>query len=382
MKFVMYPHGGSGNHGCEAIVRCTKKLTGAELLLYSSAVEEDRKYGLDEVCTLDFSEKQISHVSASYLMAKFRNAVLHDSGAFDELVFKHIVDESAKADAFLSIGGDNYCYSMPGYILLINRMLDRKGVRRVLWGASVEPDSMNGRLLDDLRGYTRIWARESLTYDAMLSKGLTQTVLMPDPAFVLDKKEKALPETFIEGNTVGINVSPMVCGSENVEGVTMANYICLVDYILSSTDMNIALIPHVVWSHNDDRKPLTLLYDKYKDSGRVCMISDCSCEELKGYIARCRFMIAARTHASIASYSSCVSTLVVGYSVKARGIAKDLFGTDENYVVPVQSLKNEKELVKSFLWLQENEKMVKNHLQSFMPEYVSRLEGVNDLLNN
>lgn len=241
---------------------------------------------------------------------------------------------------------------------------------------------MNECLLDDLRGYTRIWARESLTYDAMLSKGLTQTVLMPDPAFVLDKKEKALPETFIEGNTVGINVSPMVCGSENVEGVTMANYICLVDYILSSTDMNIALIPHVVWSHNDDRKPLTLLYDKYKDSGRVCMISDCSCEELKGYIARCRFMIAARTHASIASYSSCVSTLVVGYSVKARGIAKDLFGTDENYVVPVQSLKNEKELVKSFLWLQENEKMVKNHLQSFMPEYVSRLEGVNDLLNN
>lgn len=382
MKFVMYPHGGSGNHGCEAIVRCTKKLTGAELLLYSSAVEEDRKYGLDEVSALDFSEKQISHVSASYLMAKFRNAVLHDSSAFDELVFKHIVDESAKADAFLSIGGDNYCYSMPGYILLINRMLDRKGVRRVLWGASVEPDSMNECLLDDLRGYTRIWARESLTYDAMLSKGLTQTVLMPDPAFVLDKKEKALPETFIEGNTVGINVSPMVCGSENVEGVTMANYICLVDYILSSTDMNIALIPHVVWSHNDDRKPLTLLYDKYKDSGRVCMISDCSCEELKGYIARCRFMIAARTHASIASYSSCVSTLVVGYSVKARGIAKDLFGTDENYVVPVQSLKNEKELVKSFLWLQENEKMVKNHLQSFMPEYVSRLEGVNDLLNN
>lgn len=382
MKFVMYPHGGSGNHGCEAIVRCTKKLTGAELLLYSSSVEEDRKYGLGEVCTLDFSEKQISHVSASYLMAKFRNAVLHDSSAFDELVFKHIVDESAKADAFLSIGGDNYCYSMPEYILLVNRILDRKGVRRILWGASVEPDSMNGRLLDDLRGYKKIWVRESLTYDAMLSKGLTQAVLMPDPAFVLDKKENTLPETFIDGNTVGINVSPMVCGSEKVEGVTMANYMCLVDYILSSTDMNVALIPHVVWSHNDDRKPLTLLYDKYKDSGRICMIDDCNCEELKGYIARCRFMIIARTHASIASYSSCVPTLVVGYSIKARGIAKDLFGTDENYVVPVQSLKNEKELVKSFLWLQENEKVVRNRLQSFMPEYVSRLEEVKDLLNN
>ena len=48
--------------------------------------------------------------------------------------------------------------------------------------------------------------------------------------------------------------------------------------------------------------------------------------------------IGARTHATIAAYSSCVPTLVVGYSIKARGIAKDLFGTDEGYVLPVQAL--------------------------------------------
>ena len=130
--------------------------------------------------------------------------------------------------------------------------------------------------------------------------------------------------------------------------------------------MNVALIPHVVWSHNDDRKPLGHLYNLFKDSGRVCMIEDHNCEELKGYISRCRFMVTARTHASIAAYSTCVPTLVVGYSVKARGIAKDLFGTDKNYVIPVQSLKEEKDLLEAFKWLQNNEASVRNHLNAFI----------------
>ena len=41
------------------------------------------------------------------------------------------------------------------------------------------------------------------------------------------------------------------------------------------------------------------------------------------------------------AYSSCVPTLVVGYSVKARGIARDIFGTEDRYVLPVQSLQTQ-----------------------------------------
>ena len=110
------------------------------------------------------------------------------------------------------------------------------------------------------------------------------------------------------------------------------------------------------------------------------MIEDHNCEELKGYISRCRFMVTARTHASIAAYSTCVPTLVVGYSVKARGIAKDLFGTDKNYVIPVQSLKEEKNLLEAFKWLQNNEASVRNHLNAFIPEYTARLNSVHDLI--
>ena len=51
------------------------------------------------------------------------------------------------------------------------------------------------------------------------------------------------------------------------------------------------------------------------------MIQDDNCMVIKGYISRCELFIGARTHATIAAYSTGVPTLVLGYSVKARGIA-------------------------------------------------------------
>ena len=134
--------------------------------------------------------------------------------------------------------------------------------------------------------------------------------------------------------------------------------------------MQVALIPHVVWDNNDDRKPLRVLYDKFKDTGRVVMLEDHNCMELKGYISRCRFFIGARTHATIAAYSTCVPTLVIGYSVKAKGIAKDIFGTYENYVLPVQLLSDKDDLVNAFEWMKNNEDDIRKHLNEFMPGYI------------
>lgn len=56
-------------------------------------------------------------------------------------------------------------------------------------------------------------------------------------------------------------------------------------------------------------------------------------------------------------------TLVLGYSVKSRGIARDLFGNEENYVLPVQSLQEPDELTKHFRWLVGHEKEIKDHLE-------------------
>jgi polysaccharide pyruvyl transferase WcaK-like protein len=58
--------------------------------------------------------------------------------------------------------------------------------------------------------------------------------------------------------------------------------------------------------------------------------------------------VGARTHSTIAAYSSGVKTLVIGYSVKSRGIAKDLFGDYEGYVLPVQELSSPDALVEAY----------------------------------
>lgn len=374
MKYVLYPHGGSGNHGCEAIVRSTAKLLGGDLTLFSNQVEEDVANGLDALCAIRAAEMKINRSSFYFASAFMRYRLFGQKDAFDRLVFRELIKTATSADYLLGIGGDNYCYGTPAYIYLVNQMLDEMGVPRILWGASVEPDSIDATMLKDLKGYHKIWARESLTYQALVSHGLNQTVLLPDPAFVLDKKELPLPEGFIEGNTVGINISPMIIGYAQRGVDVLANYKLLIQHIIDRTGMNVALIPHVVWNHNDDRKPLKHLYEMFRGSKRVCMLEDCNCEELKGYIAKCRFAVVARTHASIAAYSTCVPTLVVGYSIKAKGIAKDIFGNERHYVIPVQSLRKDTDLTECFIWMYRNEDNIRLHLKQFIPEYISVLK--------
>lgn len=377
VKLTLYPHGGSGNHGCEAIVRSTAKLTDAQLHLFSNNCDEDSRYGLDWQCQLSEAEKPIVKSSLDYWLALLKSKIGGNTQVFDELVFKHIVADACTSEAFLSIGGDNYCYGANNFIYLVNKMIDRAGVRRILWGASVEPSALEGQLLDDLRGFRKIWSRESLTHEALLAKDLSQSVLMPDPAFVMDCKECPLPEGFVEGNTVGINVSPMIIGYEKLVGMTLENYVHLIRYIIEQTDMQVMLIPHVVWSHNDDRKPLMTLYELFRETERVVIVdveASLNAEELKYIISRCRFLVAARTHASIAAYSTQVPTLVVGYSVKARGIARDIFGIEKNYVLPVQAMSQTNELTESFRWLVEHEEEMREHYRVFMPEYIARID--------
>lgn len=372
-KVVLYPHGGSGNHGCEALVRSTCKIIKRNnVFLATRNKSEDTKYALDKICALINEEERISKGSFEYFRAAIRYRLLKDGDAFEAITYKAITQSVKHKGIALSIGGDNYCYGVPTYIYIINRLLRKQGTPTILWGCSIEPSAIDKTMIDDLQEYSLIIARESITYEAMVKAGLSNVKLLPDPAFQLERVDLELPDGFIKGNTVGINLSPMVMNCENGDNITLKNYEKLIEHIIATSDMQIALIPHVVWAENDDRVPLKMLYEKYKNTGRVVMIEDHNCMELKGYIARCRFMIAARTHASIAAYSTCVPTLVVGYSVKAKGIAKDIFGTYENYVLPVQSLSQEDDLTNAFEWIYQREDQIRTHLQTMMPEYRDR----------
>lgn len=377
-NIILYGHGGSGNHGCEAIIRSlTKILKHTELqpvVLMSLKPTEDAKYDLNKIVDIkDVLTKQTSRTNLQFISAYIKMKVFNQYEHLDILPYVKVLSPYRKNSIALSIGGDNYCYGDISIYACLNKMYNKQHIKTAFIGCSVEPDTINNpKMIADLQRYSLIIARESITYKAMVKAGLSNVKLLPDPAFQLDRVDLPLPKGFIEGNTVGINLSPMVMNCETDDNITLKNYELQIEHIIETTDMQIALIPHVVWAENNDRVPLRMLFEKYKHTGRVVMIEDHNCMELKGYIARCRFMIAARTHASIAAYSTCVPTLVVGYSVKAKGIAKDIFGTHENYVLPVQSLTREDDLTNAFDWIYKNEDQIRKHLQAMMPEYRDR----------
>lgn len=371
MKFFLYGHNGSGNHGCEAIVRSTCKILNENnsntFTLATNGKNEDLKYGLDEIVTLKNEKNVVSKFNLNYIKAYLTLKLFKNDLLSEELVYKKTFEEVDKDAIALSIGGDNYCY--PGYerFIMLHNMLARRGVKTVLWGCSVEPESVEN-LKKDLCNYDLIVARETLSYTAMKKIGVN-VVLNPDPAFWLDT-DTSYADTLNLNNCVGINLSPMVINKEKVSGITLKNYENLIEFILDKTDCNVVLVPHVIWEdNNDDREPLKYLYEKYKRTKRIILLEDQNCENLKGVISKCRFFIGARTHSTIAAYSSFVPTLVVGYSVKAKGIAKDLFGTYENYVIPVQSFEDENRLLNSFKWLMDNEKEIKEYLENYIPVY-------------
>lgn len=371
--YKLFVHAGSGNHGCEAIVRTTVNILGKTTTLYSRNPELDSKYEIDKICKLEYDErKEIERKSWAWLVSALQTKLFGKIDLAVKHQYKTLIDSVLRGDLYLSIGGDNYCYPGTDLLAAINRNIKKKGARLVLWGCSVEPTLVDqSEIAEDLKSFNLITARESISYEA-LKRINRNTIQVTDPAFILATKMLPLPSNWIDDNMVGINASPLILQSGKDSAVVYDAYRLLIKYILENTSCGIALIPHVVCEENDDLTLLTQLYKEYQNSNRIVLIQDHNCMELKGYIARCRFFVGARTHATIAAYSSCVPTLVLGYSVKSRGIAKDLFGTYENYVLPVQTLKSPEELVAQFRWLMENERKIKTHLEGIMPEYISK----------
>lgn len=380
MKKILYMHGGSSNHGCEALVRTSARLLDGpeDVMLWSFAKREDEYYGSAKEVEKIVESEEIRRGSIPYFEALFRRKVMHQADAN----MKVFLRETFKNSVAVSIGGDNYCYPWSAkQAIELNKEIRKHCKLNVLWGCSIDEEALTSDMKEDLAGYDLITAREQITYE-VISKINPNTVQVADPAFLLEKEKTVLPKRFILKNTVGVNVSPLIMkyGTEN--SLILSNYEKMIEYIIQETDMNVCMIPHVVWKNNDDREPCRYLYDKYEHTGRVLMEEDRNCKQLKYIISQCRFFIGARTHATIAAYSTCVPTLVVGYSVKSRGIAKDLFGTDENYVIPVQKLQQEDELKEKFQWLLEHEQEQRSILEKVIPGYKEKAEKGAEYLRN
>lgn len=377
MKVFLCGNTGSMNRGCEAIVRSTVKVLSkksGDVYLATFAPTQDRtmarELGIAMINYATYSTK-VHRYFYGALRKIFKKSLVGLNR-----IEKPLFDRMQRGDICLNIGGDTYCYGRPVISLALNRFTTKKGIKNILWCCSVEKSIMKGEILNDLKKYSYIFAREQMTYDNLISAGISaeKVIKVCDPAFFLNEKEACLPANFVVKNTVGINLSECVLNQNNTQAYE--NVKTLVQWILKQTDMAVCLIPHVysIEKNSNDYPILNKLYKEIGDKERVSLIDkEYNCEQLKYIISKCRFFIGARTHSTIAAYSTHVPTLVIGYSVKSKGIAMDLFGEYQDYVLPYNEMKEDSELLKAFQLLLKREEEIKQRYKEFLPSYKQQL---------
>lgn len=369
MKILMFAHNGSLNRGCEAIVRSSTSLfkeTIDDAKVYLASGKPDTDKGLIKLDAIfDGSLCDIIKYSPQWLISSINLKLFKNESYALREIHKNTIRHIKDVDVCLSIGGDNYCYGeQPGWYE-INRQVKAQGKKLVLWGCSIGEEDMSERKILDLKSFDLILARETFTYNMLKSKGFTNVKLCADPAFTMEKEELPLPNGWKEGKTIGLNFSPLVMKKNTNSKSAIRS---LIIHILKSTDLTIALTPHVTEPENNDYEILNEFYQEYKNSKRVILLpNDLNAIQYKGYIARMRFFIGARTHATIAAYSSYIPTLVLGYSVKSKGISNDIFG-EEKLVLGIEELSDTKKIIGKFKEMLYEEDELKKILYRSIPK--------------
>lgn len=374
---ILCGHTGSINRGCEAIVRSTSeilKIAGHEkkITAFTFNKNADESLNLNDCVDLvaypskNIFEKAIGKINRTFLKNPLWSAKLTYKKAFNVI--------NTNDSIIFNIGGDTYCYGIPNLSIALNLYCKENNIPSVFWGCSVEDNVLSEKVIkDDLARYDYIIARESLSYDILKQCKKDNVYLACDPAFQLPIKETELPQPWKSGDTLGINISPIVMSTTNDDNITYQNICYLIERVLTDTNMNICLIPHVYNVKNDleDIRILKPIYEKYKNTNRISIVDkELSCTEIKYIISKCRFFIGARTHSTIAAYSTGVPTLVLGYSIKSRGIAKDLFGNEKNYAISWKDLYYKEQLWEMFdnNVIQKEEELHKRYNQ-ILPKY-------------
>jgi polysaccharide pyruvyl transferase WcaK-like protein len=308
-----------------------------------------------------------------FLHVLYPNVVKH-------MVYKDVKSHLDRASAVLAVGGDNYSldYSRaPKTCTDLDDLVVNGGKPLVIWCASVGPFSKNPdyeRYMTDHLKKVYIFARESLTVEYLAELGLTENVYrVADPAFVMKPVEPDL-EKFgldIEPGSIGINLSPLMARfvSEGDIGRWTALAADIIDRLAKATDRKIYLIPHVMATKSNDdyifmKQVLSLVT---KSNERIILIRPLfNAAETKWVISKMSVFAGSRTHSTIAALSSYVPTLSFAYSIKAKGINRDIYG-HADFCIGNDELNPQiaAEKTKCLLYKSED---IRKHLESCIPE--------------
>jgi colanic acid/amylovoran biosynthesis protein len=251
------------------------------------------------------------------------------------------------ADAVVASGGDMFSsdYGSPRRWLLSLDHAIRHRVPVVFLAQSVGPFREVAHREDFLRTARKaalLTVRESASYEYLVSDlrmSEEQVVLTADPAFLLPPPPEPVTDQILDyygirrdEPIVALSVSAGICRyAAGHEATHLQRLIELTEMLVGDWGAQVLLVPHAedAMAWNND---LLLACDVSRACGRNRRVQVLACDhtarEFKGLIGRCDMVIAERMHAAIAGLSSGVCTCVVGYSVKARGILKDILGRD------------------------------------------------------
>ncbi len=385
IQSVMY------NRGSEALCRGISKIIktadeNAYVILNSAESSFPGKLNLphvDEyVKRLSFTSRKSPKAIIAYICDKF----LKNKRLANKVRYKKLLHAAKKSDIIIVMAGDNFdnspSYDFSGNSMLYMMLKEQNNAKLIMYDCSMGKENITKSIIEGFNKCDEVTARDSISLENLKNAGIEKVKYYPDPAFVMDKEECPLPDGWQEGKMLGVNLSNLILREKygGSKETILKSYYNMIDAVLEKTEMSIVLIPHVM--NNADLSILKIIFEKYKDNKRVILIDNekLSAPNLKYIISKCEAYVGARTHSTIAAYSCCVPTLVVGYSVKSKGIATDLFGTDNHYVVPVFSIENENNIQDEVFNLIENRESIRKNLVEKMPEYIEKAYGVQELI--
>lgn len=375
-----------GNRGCEAIVRSTvgllrEQFGDVEVLVPSQDIDSD---------SAQWSEAQASGVRfvRTYLPPQARYWVHLQRLPLSMLkrtgwpfpMPSWLKNELADVDAVLAVGGDNYSldYRIPSPIMALDRYAMDMGKPVVLWGGSVGPfdrePAFVAPITQHLSRMRYVAARESVSHAYLTDKlGLSNVIRMADPAFTLIPQPVDLQSFWPTGDGVlGLNVSDLIERYRRPGQDLRGEVARFIRRVVGEHGMGVLLVPHVNAQKGDNRRGdasyMNPLLERLADLGdAVTMMPQAfNATQTKYVIGQLRFFIGARTHSTIAALSSEVPTVSIAYSVKARGINRDLFGS-EDMVLPTPEV-SEASLWSSLDWLLREESSLRALLARRIPE--------------
>lgn len=385
MKYYFPIHLDGGNRGCEAIAKGTAMLLGTDVkdnIGLCRDVPLDTRLGVNKFVTLQEAN------NLSFLQKVERSLEVHltkdiskQGNVMQKYDYINFFKQIKEGDVMISTGGDMMCYGN-NQVIYTNNTLHERGIKTILWGCSMGPENLTPEKEETLHNFSLIYARESLSFDFFRKIGLKNVCLLPDPAFVLKPEECALPTCFGTSDVIGINLSNYVLGDFSLDTPFGKEIQDMFNYILKNTNLHILLIPHVTWSEQDDRKVAQMLYNKYKETERfsVLDVDHLNYCQIRNVIGECKFFIGGRTHAVISAYSMCVPSIALGYSIKSKGIAKDL-GLSEKLVVDSKKIQKGA-LIQSLTYMIGNVDEIRTHLNKIMPTYKSQAFEIRKILKN